>query len=335
MTSANLVAISSANGLEATRRAYELLLAGSDALDAAIAGVSLVENDPNEKTVGYGGLPNENGEMEIDAAVMHGPTHRAGGVAALKGIRNAAQLAKLVMEQTDHVLLAGEGALQFARSNGFPVENLLTETARKIWLYWKQTRSETDDWLPPDASQLDPAVIRFFKLDTDQAGATTQHVRKVQDAFERPTGTVHCAAIDTNGDLSCTTTTSGLAFKIPGRVADSAIIGAGLYVDNAVGSCGSTGRGEATLKSLGSFLAVELMRSGASPADAGLEVMRRIVQQCEPRLLDADGKPTFGLKLYLLNKQGEHAGVSIKGSAHYAVTDATGTRLEACVSLLE
>jgi N4-(beta-N-acetylglucosaminyl)-L-asparaginase len=250
--SGNIKVISSANGLEATRLAYERIVAGADPLDAVIAAVNLVEDDPEDMTVGYGGLPNEDGVVELDAAVMHGPTHRAGAVAALQNIKNPSKVARLVMEQTDHVLLVGAGALQFARAQGFKEENLLTEKARKIWLYWKQNLSNKDDWIAPPPEDVDPEVLKFFK---------------------RPTGTIHCSAVNPAGDISCVTTTSGLAFKMPGRVGDSPIIGAGIYVDNAVGSCGSTGRGEANLANCSSAAAVELMRAGMSPREAGLELL--------------------------------------------------------------
>ncbi len=321
-------AISSANGLRATQRAYELLTQGADTLDAAIAGVALIEDDPNDVTVGYGGLPNEEGVVELDAAVMHGPTHRAGAVAALRNIRHPAQVAKYVLEQTDHVLLVGEGALRFAKAVGFKEENLLTEKARKIWLYWKQTQSDRDDWLPPPVEKLDPEVIEFFKLDRQPKAAGEGAA--IPSHFERPTGTVHCATLNERGDLSCVTTTSGLAFKMPGRVGDSPIIGAGLYVDNDVGSCGSTGRGEVNLQNLCCAVAVELMRQGASPEEAGMEVLRRVVEKTEPRLLDKQGRPNFGLKFYLLAKDGRHAGVSLWGPAKFAVTDEKGSRLEDC-----
>lgn len=307
-------AISSKNGLEATRRAYQMMVDGQDPLDAVVAGVSIVEDDPNDMTVGLGGLPNEDGVVELDAAVMHGPTHRAGGVAALRNVRSAAKLAQLVMEQTDHVLLVGKGALQFARAQGFDEENLLTEKARKIWLYWRQTRSDDDDWIPPPKDTLDPEVRKFF---------------------ERPTGTIHCAGINAAGDISCTTTTSGLAFKLPGRVGDSPIIGAGLYVDNEIGSCGSTGRGEANLQNLCSFAGVELMRGGMSPEEAGLEVLRRVAKHTEPRLRDKEGRPNFNLQFYLLNKNGDHAGVTMWGPKQFAITDANGTRLEDSAALYE
>ncbi|MBD3298945.1 MAG: twin-arginine translocation signal domain-containing protein [candidate division Zixibacteria bacterium] len=307
--------VSSANGQEATRTAYEMITAGRDPLDAVIAGVNIVEDDPEDTSVGLGGLPNEDGVVELDAAVMHGPTHRAGAVASLQNIRNPSKVAKLVMEQTDHVLLVGEGALRFARAHGFTEEDLLTAKARGIWLYWKQTLSERDDWLTPPDSVLDADVAEFFN---------------------RPTGTIHCAGINSAGDMSCVTTTSGLSFKIPGRVGDSPIIGAGLYVDNAIGSCGSTGRGEANLQNLCSFAAVELMRNGMSPKDAGIEILRRVVAHTtEKRLLRDDGSPNFGLKFYLLAKDGRYAGVSMWGPARYSVTDEQGTRHEDCAVLYE
>lgn len=327
-----VTAIASANGLAAAARAYELLSGGADTLTAAVEGVTVVEDDPEDLTVGYGGLPNEEGTVELDAGVMHGPTRRAGAVAALQRVRHAARLAKLVLEQTDHTLLVGEGALRFARAQGFPEESLLTETARKIWLYWKQSQSENDDWIPPDVDQLDPAVRRFFKLDSPGAPVAYQR----SEANDRPTGTIHCACRNGAGELSCATTTSGLAFKIPGRVGDSAVIGAGLYVDQSVGSCGSTGRGEANLRVCASFGAVELMRGGASPVAAGLEMLRRVVASTtERRLLGPDGRPNFGVKYYLMNARGEHAGVSLWGPSQYAVCDRDGPRLEPCVSLFD
>jgi len=307
-------AISSANGLQSTRRAYELLRRGADPLDAVIAGVNLVEDDPEDMSVGLGGLPNEQGVVELDAAVMHGPTHRAGAVAALRGIRNPSKVAKLVMERTDHVLLVGEGALRFARAMGFEEQNLLTERARKVWLRWKQNLSPDDDW-----------------LSREQAGAAT----KTAMIPNRPTGTIHCAGINATGEMACTTTTSGLAFKIPGRVGDSPIIGAGLYVDNEVGSCGSTGRGEANLRNLCCFAAVELMRGGMSPEDAGLAVLGRVVKTCEPRLKDEQGRPRFNLHFYLLAKDGTHAGVTMWGPGRFSVTDDRGTRHEQCAFLHE
>jgi N4-(beta-N-acetylglucosaminyl)-L-asparaginase len=312
-----VIAISSYNGLEATRKAYELLLKGADTLDACVEGVTIVEDDPNDNTVGYGGMPNEEGEVELDAAVMHGPTHSAGAVAALKKIKNPAKVARLVMKQTDHVLLVGKGAAKFAKAQGFKEEELLTEKARKIWLYWRQTHSGEDDWLPPPDKDLDPDVAKYFG---------------------RPTGTVHVAAMNAKGEISCVTSTSGLAFKLPGRVGDSPIIGAGLYVDNAIGSCGSTGRGEANLQNLSSFAAVELMRGGMPPQEAGLEILRRVAASTVPRLRDKKGRPLFQLKFYLLAKDGRPASVSMWAKAdgiesQFAITDRNGSRLEKSTAL--
>ncbi len=332
-------AISSHNGLEATKRAYELMLSGTDTLDAAIAGIQIVEDDPEEITVGYGGLPNEAGEVELDGAVMHGPTHSAGAVAALTKTRYPAAIAKLVMEQTDHQLLVGEGAVQFARTHGFPEENLLTEKARKIWLYWKQTRSTDDDWLPPLFETLDDDVREFFEktghVAKGELKSQTNDVSPAKRKIERPTGTIHCACINSQGDISATTTTSGLAFKIPGRVADSAIVGAGLYVDNNIGSCGSTGRGEVNLLNCSSVVAVELMAGGMSPEEAGMEILRRIAKRTEDRYRDTEGRPDFQINFYLLDKQGNHAGVSMWGPKQFAITDENGTRLEEAVCLYE
>jgi len=309
------LAIASANGLAATELAVKQMMDGVDPLDAAIAGVTLVENDPDDMSVGLGGLPNEDGDVELDAAVMHGPTHRAGGVASIRNIKNPASVAKLVLEQTDHVLIVGDGALRFARAHGFKEEDLLTDKSRKVWLYWKQKMSDADDWIPPDPSEVD------------------EDVRSIVD---RITGTIHLSAINTKGDMSCVTTTSGLAFKIPGRVGDSPIIGAGLYVDNDFGSCGSTGRGEANLQNLCSHLGVELMRQGKSPLDAGLEVLRRVIEKTsEKRLLNSEGNPNFGLKFYLVDKSGSYAGVSMWGPSKFAVADHNGARLEEAEFLYE
>lgn len=329
------IVISSANGLEASKLAYQQIAQGHDCLSAVVNGVTLVEDDPNDLTVGYGGLPNEQGVVELDAAVMHGPSHRVGGVAGLKNVRHAAQLAKLVLEQTDHALLVGEGANAFARAQGFPEENLLTEKARKIWLYWKQTNSNRDDWLPPPFSEIDEDVKSFFKLIDDHGPQATHNFQR-SEAIDRPTGTIHCAAIDGNADLSCVTTTSGLAFKIPGRVGDSALIGAGLYVDNEIGSCGSTGRGEENVRNCSSFAVVELLRQGHSPQEAGQIALQRLVDHVtEPHLLGNEGRPNFGLKLYILAKSGEYAAVSMWGPTKFAVSDENGTRLEECNFLFD
>lgn len=299
------VVISSGNGEQAVKKAMELLQGGSDPLDAVIAGVNLVEDDPNDITVGYGGIPNEEGVVQLDASVMHGPTHDAGAVAALENIRNPSKVARLVMERTDHVLLVGEGALKFAKAHGFREENLLTERARKIWLYWKETLNDRDDWLPPPPKEIEGDVRRLVETH----------------------GTIHCCAVDSRGDLAGVTTTSGLFFKIPGRVGDSPIIGAGLYVDNAVGAAGSTGRGEANLKNLSSFMVVEYMRRGLSPTEACLEVCKRIAEHTKlPRLLDESGRPRFNVKFYAINKKGEFGAGAIYQEGHFWVYDRQGPR---------
>jgi len=307
--------ISSGNGLGATKKAYELITQGTDTLDAVVAGVNLVEEDPNDTSVGYGGLPNENGVVQLDSAVMHGPTHLAGSVAAIENIKYPSRVALAVLKQTDHVLLVGKGALAFAKAHGFKEEDLLTDRARNIWLKWKASLSDKDDWLSPEENGFSeaPQVSEILK--------------------NRPTGTIHCAAINQQNDLSCVTTTSGLAFKIPSRVGDSPIIGAGLYVDNEIGSCGSTGRGEANLQNQCSFAAVELMRSGMTPQEAGLEVLRRVAKKTIKRLQRPNGEPDFGLNFYLIRKDGLYAGVAMRGNARFAITDEKGTRHEKCVTL--
>ncbi len=343
--------IASGNGLGTTKLAYEQIVSGTDVLDAVVAGVNLVEEDPRDTSVGYGGLPNERGVVQLDSAVMHGPTHQSGAVACLEKIKYPSRVAKLVLWRTDHVLLVGEGALEFARAHGFEEENLLTDRARRIWLRWKENLSPTDNWFTPEQS-MQPSPDRETPADGNQQ---SNH-RPFNDRFNNhgyydtgeefdlfaarvlahpPTGTIHCSGMNSNGDLSCVTTTSGLAWKIPGRVGDSPIIGAGLYVDNEIGSCGSTGRGEANLHNLSSFAAVELMRNGMTPQEAGLEILRRIAEHTAPRLRDSDGKPNYGLQFYLIRKDGMHAGVTMRGRGRFAITDQDGTRHEELVALFE
>jgi len=311
-----LVAVSSGNGLRAVEKAMEMVKAGSDALDAVIAGVNIVEEDPNDMSVGYGGLPNEDGVVELDAAVMHGPTHLAGAVAALRNIKTPSKVARLVMDRSDHVLLVGEGALRFAKAHGFKEEELLTERAREAWLRWKENLSTEDDWLPPHDAE------------TKGIGARLPVVPGELELYVRHSGTIHCSAIDQKGDISCVTTTSGLSNKIAGRVGDSPIIGAGLYVDNEVGAAGSTGRGEANLVNCSSVMIVEYMRQGKSPEQACLEACKRIVDHNKVRRLKDDkGLPTFNVHFYALNKKGEFGGAGIFGGGSYAVHDGTTARL--------
>ncbi len=286
------VVVASANGGAAVRKALEMIQSGSDALDAVVEGVSIVEADPEDTSVGYGGLPNFDGVVELDAAVMHGASARAGAVAALQGIKQPSRVARRVLERTDHVLLVGSGAQQFARMQGFRVEELLTERARKEWVKWREELSEEDDYVTPERD----------------GGIGGRAGRQA----DRHHGTIHLSAIDLAGNLSCATTTSGLSYKIPGRVGDSPIIGAGLYVDNVIGAAGSTGRGEANLENLCCFLIVERMRAGDSPTDACLHACKRIVSNTKiARLRRTDGLPNFNVKFYALRRDGTFGGAEI------------------------
>ena len=285
------IAVASSNGLRAVERAGQLMADGVDTLDAAIEGVKLQELDPEDSSVGYGGLPNEDGVVQLDASCMHGPTRRAGAVGALEGIKTPSVVAKYVLLYTNHIFLVGEGAKRFALSYGFEEEDLLTEASRERWLRWRANRGENDDWLNVPGN--DPMV-------------------------PRSTGTINCNVVNGNGDISSVTTTSGLSWKIAGRCGDSPVIGAGQYTDNDVGAAGSTGRGESNIKVCGAFLTVEFMRRGLKPADAALETLRRVVATSEPRLLDERGRPTFGLSFYAVNKVGEFGAATMTPSRYAA-----------------
>jgi N4-(beta-N-acetylglucosaminyl)-L-asparaginase len=286
------VAVSSSNGLRAVNRAMELMLGGTDTLDAAVEGVKIQELDPSDNSVGYGGLPNEDGVVQLDASCMHGPTRRAGAVAALEGIKTPSEVARLVLKYTDHIMLVGEGAKRFALSYGFKEEDLLTPESRQLWLTWRANRGLDDDWL--NVPENEPLVAR-------------------------PTGTINLNVVNAKGEISSVTTTSGLAWKIPGRAGDSPIVGAGQYTDNEVGAAGSTGRGEANIMVCGGFLTVEGMRRGLKPTDACVETLKRVVRLTPPRLLK-DGRPTFNLHFYAVNKRGDFGSASLY-PASYAAHD--------------
>lgn len=291
--------VASDNGLRGVAKAYKQLGKGADPLDAIIAGVNIQEMDPEDQSVGLGGLPNEEGIVQLDASCMHGPTKRAGSVASLEGIATPSLVAKAVMDYTNHIMLVGPGAKRFALSMGFKEENLLTEQSRQDWLRWKARLNPSDNWLDHD----DDIKIKFY------------------------TGTINMCAVTANGDLASVTSTSGLSWKIPGRIGDSPIIGAGQYCDNTVGAAGSTGRGESNIMTCGAFLTVEFMRAGMTPRDACRKTLERALAMTEPRLLDDKGRPKYQLNFYAVAKDGSYGGAAFY-PAQFSVADAKGARLE-------
>jgi len=324
------VVVASANGnrfknggtMTAVETAFKAMVEGADVLDAVIAGVNLNELDPLDDSVGYGGLPNADGVVQLDSSCMHGPKKRAGAVAAIEGIRTPSRVARAVLDLTDHHLLVGRGAQQFAQQLGFTVEDdLNTENSRAKWLEWKR-RTDPSHYLDPK--------------ERAEAGRRAA-MQMVEEGLLNPEhyyGTINCDGVNANGEICGVTTTSGLSWKIPGRVGDSPILGAGLYVDGDVGAAGSTGRGEANLYNLSSYLIVENMRRGMSPKDAGLDALRRIkANTVEKRLLNSKGNPNFGVNFYIVNARGEYAGVSMY-AARYAVCTENGAQTLDCEPLL-
>jgi N4-(beta-N-acetylglucosaminyl)-L-asparaginase len=338
----------------ALERAFRGITEGEDVLDAIVAGVNIPELDPEETGIGYGGLPNGEGVVQLDASVMHGPRRWAGAVAGLEGVRTPSLVARAVAEFTDHHLLAGPGAQIFARQLGFEIEDdLNTPRSRELWLEWKR-RVDSSRWLNPDArlrgqgvlDETDPDLIgprrrpggeELQELSRLWYDAGLEMVREGLIPAHSYWGTINCNGVTPDGDLAGVTTTSGLAWKIPGRIGDSPILGAGLYVDNGVGAAGSTGRGEANLFNLSSFLCVEFMRQGMHPKDAGMAVLERIRSNTvEGRLLREDGTPAFDVRFFLVNKAGEYAGVALRGTGetHFGVCDENGLREERLEGLL-
>jgi N4-(beta-N-acetylglucosaminyl)-L-asparaginase len=324
--------ISSANGVHALNKGMDILNRGGDTLDAVVAAVTVVEDDPNDDSVGYGGLPNEEGEVELDASVMHGPTHRAGSVASVRRIKNVSRLAKTVMEKTNHVMIVGDGARRFAVAEGFEEMNLLTEHSRKIWLAWKASTSF--NWRPGiDSPEWKEHLSTIFDGDEKQIAYAEQVIA------HPPTGTIPCMAVDAHGDISATTTTSGLSWKIPGRVGDSPIIGAGCCVDNEVGAAGSTGKGEENIKISGGHTIIEMMQQGKSPTDACMEAMSRVGHNYKN---DKKKLGTFHIYFYAINKDGVHGAASLwrngyeaNQQAAYAVHDGTESRLVPCTPFFD
>ncbi len=318
-----VVVVSSANGNKfknggprtCVEEAFQRIVKGEDVLDALIAGVNIVELDPEDDSVGYGGVPNAEGVVQLDSCCMHGPKRRAGGVAAIEGVRTPSLVAKSVMDMTDHHLIVGEGAQKFARNMGFTIEaDLNTPRSRKAWLEWKR--------------RIDPGHYPTEQMREEAGRKVTRDM--IREGLIDPNhmyGTINCDGVNAKGEVCGVTTTSGLFFKIPGRVGDSPILGAGLWVDGEVGAAGSTGRGEANLYNLSSRMIVEHMRQGMHPKDAGMEALESIrANTVEKRLLNSKGNPQFNVKFYILNRRGEHAGVALYGGKDqtYAVCTEKG-----------
>jgi N4-(beta-N-acetylglucosaminyl)-L-asparaginase len=320
-----------ADGRSAIQVAYDMMAQGADPLDAAVAGVQLVELDATDHSVGLSGFPNEEGVVQLDASCMHGPSRRAGAVASLEDIATPAAVAKMVMDRTDHLLLVGPGAKKFALATGFKEDKSVDPEAHAAWLRWKTRLNGGDAWLdlppnftmPPSPPTTRPPDDDLLHIYYDEYGVPFTY------------GTINMNAIDARGDVGSVTTTSGMSWKIPGRVGDSSIIGAGQYCDNLVGAAGSTGRGEANIKVCGSFLAVEFMRQGMSPEQALLKTIERVIAMTEQRLLDPSGKPYFELQFYAVNKKGEYAGASCYEGSKIAVCDSRGPRVEDCAYLFK
>ncbi|MFZ0869049.1 MAG: N(4)-(beta-N-acetylglucosaminyl)-L-asparaginase [Candidatus Sulfotelmatobacter sp.] len=341
------------NGFNYLDDAYAFLKNGGDTLDAALKVVKGPEDDPNDTSVGLGGIPNEEGVVELDACCMHGPTRRAGSVGAVRNIKNVSLVSKAVMEHTGHVMLVGEGAERFAVALGFPRENLLTEHSRKVWLLWKEMHSNEDWWGPgladphwqaPESSPDKPQsklwqerVQHLQARAADLGIAPDRQLEAVHQVLFPATGTIHCSALNEKGEISGCTTTSGLDFKLPGRVGDSPIIAAGCYTDQDVGSAGATGSGEENIKVAGAHTIVENMRHGMSPHEAGMETLKRIVRNYNG---DMKKLSFVDMTYYILRKDGAYAGVSLwegysKGHPHkIAIHDGT-RRSEVTVSLFK
>jgi N4-(beta-N-acetylglucosaminyl)-L-asparaginase len=315
------------SGKQGIKVAWDMMTGGADPLDAIVAGVQIVELNPNDQSVGLGGLPNEEGVVQLDASCMHGPTKRAGAVGSLEDVAEAAAVAKAVMDNTDHIFLVGAGAKKFALEMGFKEQNLLTEQSRQDWLRWKSRLNPNDAWLDQPAKSPKPPA-RPSREDNEYVSHA--HIEYDRYGVPHTFGTINMNAVTASGDVASCTTTSGLSWKIPGRVGDSPIIGAGQYCDNEVGAAGSTGRGEANIKVCGAFLAVEFMRQGMSPQQALMKVMERVIAMTEKRLLADNGKPFFQLQYYAVNKKGEYASACCYEGLSFAVADAKGARLEEC-----
>lgn len=343
------VLISKYTGTQGMARGHEILVDGGDTLDAAIHVCQMQEDDPNDQSVGLGGLPNEDGEVELDSCCMHGPTRRAGSVGGVRNIKNVARLARKVMERTGHVMLVAEGAHKFAIAHGFTHENLLTERSRKTWLLWKESMSDRDWWgpgisdpnwkspgsMPPGAARAMQGHIERLAITAAELDIEPEWRRDaIAQVLHPPTGTIHVSALNAQGEISGATTTSGLAWKLAGRLGDSPILGAGCWTDQDVGSAGATGSGEENIKVAGAHSIVELMRQGKSPQEAGMETLRRIARNYNN---DMNKLRFLDMIYYILRVDGSYAGVSLwsgtaEKPARFAVHDGK-QRIEKCVAL--
>lgn len=347
------IMVSSANGWNGIDHGYQMLKSGKDTLDAAIAVGKVQEDDPNDMSVGLGGLPNEDGVVELDSCCMHGPTRMAGSVGGVRNIKNVSLLAQAVMQHTGHVMLVGEGAEKFGYAMGFPKENLLTDRAHQIWLLWKESMSNEDwwgpglddpNWKPPESTDTARSSEELWEIQRQRVYALAERLPiepewrefAVSAVLQPPHGTIHCSVLNEKNEMSGMTTTSGLAWKLAGRCGDSPVIGAGNYCDQDVGSAGATGSGEENIRVAGAHTIIENMRHGMSPQDAGLDVLKRIARNFNN---DMAKIRYVGMNYYILRKDGAYAGVTMwSGSperpARFCVHDGT-KRLEPCIALYQ
>lgn len=342
------VIITRVTGNPSIDQAWQMLKNGQDTLDAILHVAKAQEDDPNDQTVGLGGLPNEEGVVELDSCCMHGPTRKAGSVGGVRNIKNVCLVARDVMRHTGHVMLCGEGAERFAVSMGYQRENLLTEPSRKMWLLWKETNSNQDWWGPgpddtrwktPESPQvtLERKRKKLMEMAADFGIEPELCERAAEYMLFPPTGTIHVSAVNEKGEMSGATSTSGLAWKLPGRLGDSPIIGAGCYCDQDVGSAGATGSGEENIKVAGAHTIVENMRHGMSPREAGTDALQRIVRTYNH---DMNRLRYIQMVYYILRRDGQYACISLWSNTpagkplQFAVHDGT-SRLEQTAALLQ